>query len=82
MLVGICVLGVVLGAAYILRMVQSIFLGEFDLKKWGGLTEISFREIVTVAPLAVLTIAIGVYPKPLAMLMNATLENLVSLRAR
>jgi NADH-quinone oxidoreductase subunit M len=81
-LVAICVLGVVLGAAYILRMVQRIFLGEFDLKKWGGLTEINFREIVTVTPLALLTIAIGVYPKPLAMLMNSTLENLVSLMAR
>ncbi|MFQ6008278.1 MAG: NuoM family protein [Candidatus Zixiibacteriota bacterium] len=81
-LVGICVLGVVLGATYILRMVQRIFLGELDLSRWGGLTEINFREIVTVAPLAVLTIAIGVYPKPLAMLMNATLENLVMLMAR
>jgi len=81
-LVGICVLGVVLGATYILRMVQNIFLGEFDLARWGGLTEINFREIVSVAPLAVLTIAIGVYPKPLATLMRATLENLVTLMAR
>ncbi|MCK4460855.1 MAG: NADH-quinone oxidoreductase subunit M, partial [candidate division Zixibacteria bacterium] len=78
-LVGISVLGVVLGATYILRMVQNIFLGEFDTARWGGLTEINFREIVCVAPLAVLTIAIGVYPKPLSILMKATLENLVSL---
>lgn len=81
-LVAICVLGVVLGATYILRMVQNIFLGEFDLARWGGLTEINLREIISVAPLAVLTIAIGVYPKPLSMLMSATLENLVTLMAR
>jgi NADH-quinone oxidoreductase subunit M len=81
-LVGICVLGVVLGATYILRMVQRVFLGEFDLSRWGGLTEINLREIITVVPLAILTIAIGVYPKPLAILMNATLENLVTLMAR
>jgi len=81
-LVGIAVLGVVLGAAYMLRMVQRVFLGEFDLAKWGGLTEIGFREIVTVAPLMVLTVFIGVYPKPLAVLMNATLEHLVTLMAR
>jgi NADH-quinone oxidoreductase subunit M len=81
-LVGIAVLGVVLGATYILRMVQRVFLGELDLSRWGGLTEINLREIITVAPLAVLTIAIGVYPKPLAMLLNATLENLVTLMAR
>jgi len=81
-LVGISVLGVVLGATYILRMVQNIFLGEFDTARWGGLTEINLREIISVAPLAVLTIAIGVYPKPLSMLMKATLENLVTLMAR
>ncbi|HWR82105.1 MAG TPA: NADH-quinone oxidoreductase subunit M, partial [Candidatus Deferrimicrobium sp.] len=81
-LVGISVLGVVLGATYILRMVQQIFLGEFNLSRWGALTEINVREIISVAPLAVLTIAIGVYPKPLATLMNATLENLVTLMSR
>ncbi len=81
-MVGIAVLGVVLGATYILRMVQRIFLGEFDLSRWGGLTEINVREVISVAPLAVLTIALGVFPRPLAELMNATLENLVSLMAR
>jgi len=81
-LVGISVLGVVLGAAYILRMVQRIFLGEFDLARWSGLTEINVREILTVAPLGVLTIAIGFYPKPLTDMMAATLEHLVNLMSR
>jgi NADH-quinone oxidoreductase subunit M len=81
-LVGISVLGVVLGAAYMLRMVQNVFLGEFNLAKWGGLTDINLREIITVAPLAVLTIAVGVYPKPLTDLMAATLEHLVTLMTR
>ncbi|MCK4606930.1 MAG: NADH-quinone oxidoreductase subunit M [candidate division Zixibacteria bacterium] len=81
-LVGISVLGVVLGAAYMLRMVQRIFLGEFDKSKWGGLTEIGLRETITVAPLALLTLFIGVYPKPLMQLMAATLEHLVRLMAR
>jgi NADH:ubiquinone oxidoreductase subunit 4 (subunit M) len=39
-------------------------------------------DIVTVAPLMVLTVAIGVYPAPLSNLMRATLENLVTLMAR
>ena len=79
---ALAVLGVVLTAGYMLRMVQRVFLGEFNLAKWGGLTEINFREIVTVAPLAILTIAIGVYPAPLSNLMRATLENLINLMAR
>ena len=81
-LVGLAVLGVVLTAGYILRMIQKVFLGEFDIAKWGGLTEINLREILCVAPLAVMTIFIGVYPKPLSDLMRATLENLVVLMAR
>jgi len=81
-LVGISVLGVVLGATYMLRMVQNIFLGEFDMARWGGLTEINIREIITVAPLALLTLAIGVYPKPLSDLMSATIENLITLMSR
>lgn len=81
-IVGIAVLGVVLTAGYILRMVQRIFLGEFDTAKWGGLTEINVREILAVAPLMALTFFIGIYPKPLTDLMRATLENLVILMAR
>jgi len=80
--VGISVLGVVLGATYILRMVQRVFLGEFDLARWGGLTDINARELIAVAPLAVLTLAVGIYPKPLEMLMSATLQNLVNLMVR
>jgi len=81
-LVGISVLGVVLGAAYILRMVQRVFLGEFNLAKWGGLTDINVREIITVAPLVALTLWVGIYPKTLNDLMNATLQNLITLMAR
>jgi NADH-quinone oxidoreductase subunit M len=81
-LVGISVFGVVLGAAYMLRMVQRVFLGEFNLAKWGGLTEINGRELFTVIPLMILTLLIGVYPKPLNDLMNATLVNLVQLMGR
>ncbi|RKX24184.1 MAG: hypothetical protein DRP47_11775 [Candidatus Zixiibacteriota bacterium] len=81
-LVGISVLGVVLGATYILRMIQNVFLGKFDEDKWGHLTEINFREILAVTPLALLTLFIGIYPKPLEILMSATLQNLVNLLAR
>ncbi len=78
---GIGVIGVVLTAGYMLRMVQRIFLGPFN-EKWEHLTDISAREIFTIAPLRILTLAIGVYPQPLANLMAATLENIVTLVGR
>jgi NADH:ubiquinone oxidoreductase subunit 4 (subunit M) len=59
-----------------------MFLGPFDQAKWGGLTEISVREMITVAPLAVLTIWIGVYPKTLADLMGASVDAIQKLALR
>ncbi len=82
LITALAVLGVVLTAGYMLRMVQRVFLGEFNTAKWGGLTEINAREVITVAPLAVLTIAIGFFPAPLSNMMKATIENLVQLIAR
>jgi NADH-quinone oxidoreductase subunit M len=79
---ALAVLGVVLTAGYMLRMVQRVFLGEFNTQKWGGLTEINARELLIVAPLAILTIIIGVYPSPLSNMMKATLENVINLMAR
>jgi len=80
-LTGLAVFGVLLTAAYFLRMVQKMFLGEFN-PRWEGLSDMNFREIFTIVPLAILMIAIGFYPKILSMWMQPTLENLVRLIAR
>jgi len=72
------VLGVILGAAYILRMIQNIFLGPFNTR-WENLTEINGREIFTLVPLAIFTILVGVYPNSLNIFLKATVENLVKL---
>jgi NADH-quinone oxidoreductase subunit M len=77
-IVIIAVLGVVLTAGYILRMIQRMFLGQFNTK-WEGLTEINGREIFTVAPLAILTVLVGVYPKVLNVFLKDTVDNLVKL---
>jgi NADH-quinone oxidoreductase subunit M len=78
--VAIAVIGVLLTAAYFLRMIQKMFLGPVA-GHTEGLTEINFREIIAVAPLAVLMIAIGVYPALLSNLIQPTIENLVRLIA-
>jgi len=77
-IVIVSVLGVILGAGYILRMIQHVFLGPFNTR-WEGLTEINAREIFCVAPLAVFTILVGVYPSSLNNYLRATVENLVKL---
>ena len=77
-IVPLAVTGVVITAAYFLRMIQRMFLGTFNTK-WEVLTEINGREIFTVTPLAILMIGIGVYPAPLVNMIKATMENIVRL---
>ncbi len=77
-IVIVAILGVVLTAGYILRMIQKMFLGQFNTK-WEGLTEINGREIFTLVPLVILTILIGVYPRILNVFLKDTVDNLVKL---
>ncbi len=62
LLTFIAVIGVVLTAAYILwKIVQKVLLGKAD-EKWAKLPDLYGYEVLTLVPLAVLMIVIGVYP--------------------
>ena len=56
--------GIVLGAAYMLRLYQQTMFGEVTNPKNEKLSDLSFREFATFAPLLVLAVWIGLYPKP------------------
>jgi len=68
--------GVVITAAYLLRMLQKVFLGPLN-PKYETLAEINGREIFTLVPLGVAVLVLGVYPMPLVNLMGPSLTNLV-----
>jgi len=72
---AISAVGVVLTAAYILWTYQRIFLGAKN-EKYAGLPEINWRETVTLAPLALIVLILGIYPKALLDIMNATLVSI------
>jgi NADH-quinone oxidoreductase subunit M len=80
-IVILSVLGVILTAGYILRMIQKMFLGQFNTK-WESLTEINGREVFTVVPLALFTLLVGCYPESLNVFLRATVENLVTIITR
>ncbi|MBI2341983.1 MAG: NADH-quinone oxidoreductase subunit M, partial [Deltaproteobacteria bacterium] len=69
---AVSVSGVVLTAAYVLWTYQRVFLGKIN-EKYKNLPEISWRETVTLAPLALIVVILGVYPKAMLDIMNATL---------
>ena len=77
-IVLLSVLGVVLTAGYILRMIQKMFFGQFNTK-WEGLPEINGREIFTLVPLAALTLLVGIYPEALNVFLRGTVNNIIKL---
>jgi NADH-quinone oxidoreductase subunit M len=58
------VLGIVLGAAYLLWLYQRVFWGKVTNPENEGLKDLNARELATLVPLVVLCFWIGLYPKP------------------
>ena len=69
--------GIVLGAAYMLWMLQRVALGEPRTEAARGLTDLNVREMVTIIPLAIAVFGIGVYPGPFLEAMDSTVINLI-----
>jgi len=58
------VVGIVLGAAYMLWLYQRTMFGACDNPKNQVLKDLNWREIMTLVPLIVWAFWIGLYPKP------------------
>jgi NADH-quinone oxidoreductase subunit M len=69
--------GVVLAAAYLLWLYQRVFFGPVNNPKNEKLTDLTPREILTFAPLVVLALAIGLYPKPMFQILDQPVQQLV-----
>jgi NADH-quinone oxidoreductase subunit M len=69
--------GIVLAAAYMLWMLQRVILGPTPSRAMGLLPDLTTREILVLAPLAILTFGIGLYPSPLMKTMDGTVTALV-----
>ena len=76
----LAVLGLLIGAAYLLWMFKRMFFGpvEEDCK---GYEDVNWREICYMAPLCVAVILFGIYPSPILNIMRASVGQLVSLLA-
>lgn len=69
--------GIVLAAAYMLWLLQRIALGP-QSARWGdALPDLGRREVLTLAPLAALVFAIGVYPELLLDVLDASVAGVV-----
>ncbi len=67
--------GVVLTAGYMLWTFQRVFLGKLN-EKYKEISEINTREMVTLVPLALVVILVGIYPKVILDLLDGSLSAL------
>ena len=70
--------GVVLAAAYMLRMLQKIAYGGPRNPDHSRLADLSFREVVTLVPLLVLVFWIGLHPEPFTRVLDASVQHLLA----
>lgn len=69
--------GVIITAGYMLWCFQRVFLGAVN-EKYKGLPDINGREMLSMIPLALIVILVGVYPKVMLDLLNTSLVALNS----
>ena len=76
-LAGVGLLGILITAALFLQLIQRLFLGELPAR-WRTWTDLSWRELVAIAGLLALVIAIGVIPAPLLAVIGSGVGPLVA----
>jgi NADH-quinone oxidoreductase subunit M len=71
-------IGVVLGAVYMLMVVQKMFFGPVTKKENRRLPDVNARELVTLAPLAMSIFVVGLFPNVLLSQIRGAAERVVS----
>jgi NADH-quinone oxidoreductase subunit M len=69
--------GVILAAAYMLRMLQKVAYGGTRNPDHSQLRDLGFRELATLGPLLVFVFWIGLHPAPFTRVMHASVQHLI-----
>ncbi|PIQ83935.1 MAG: oxidoreductase [Candidatus Omnitrophica bacterium CG11_big_fil_rev_8_21_14_0_20_63_9] len=73
----ISVIGIVIAAAYMLKVIQQILLGPLN-QKWQALSDMNARELISLVPLLLLVLLVGLYPRCLLDLQSPTIQQLLA----
>jgi NADH-quinone oxidoreductase subunit M len=76
---GLAVIGIILGAAYLLWLYQRVYFGPVTNPKNEKLKDLTGREILTFAPLLAFALWIGVYPKPFFQILEQPCNQIVQM---
>ena len=69
--------GTILSAAYALWLYRKIIFGKLEKSSLAAIRDLGWREMVVLAPLVILTILFGVYPKPVLDISAASVAQLM-----
>ncbi len=69
--------GVVLAAAYLLWLYQRVMLGEVKDDEIAGLKDLNLRESMTLIPLVIMAIVMGIYPKPFLKMIEEPVNAII-----
>jgi NADH-quinone oxidoreductase subunit M len=70
-------LGVILSAAYALWLYRKVIFGRLEKPSLAAIRDLDYREVITLGPLAALTILFGVFPQPVLDLSAASVTQLI-----
>ena len=70
-------LGTILSAAYALWLYRKIIFGTLEKPSLFNIKDLGWREVVILAPLVILTIVFGVYPKPVLDVSATSVTQLI-----
>ncbi len=70
-------IGTILSAAYALWLYRKVIFGKLEKASLFNIKDIGWREITILAPLVILTILLGVYPKPVLDISSVSVTALI-----
>ena len=79
---AIAATGMVLGAIYLLTLVQKVFWGPETSPANRTLTDINAWELAGALPLVILIVILGVFPRPLLTLVDASVKTMQRVEER
>jgi NADH-quinone oxidoreductase subunit M len=75
----ISVLGIILTAAYVLRVVGQVFFGDFHEERFPDLPPIRWQDKAALYMLCFWLILLGIYPKAMSGMVESAVEPIVGL---
>jgi NADH-quinone oxidoreductase subunit M len=70
--------GLILGAPYMLYLYRRVIFGEMVREDLRSILDLNKRELATFAPLVILVLWMGIYPKPFLDVFAASVDNIVT----